>query len=83
MMTWLVVFEKQCIKERWSIREFKRQKNSMLFERIALSKDKKGVLEISEKGQIIETAKDIIKEPYVLEFLGIPEDHKYLEKELE
>lgn len=76
-------YEKQCIKEKWSIREFKRQKNSMLFERIALSKDKKGVLEISEKGQIIETAKDIIKEPYVLEFLGIPENHKYSEKELE
>ncbi len=76
-------YEKQCIKEKWSIRELKRQKNSMLFERIALSKDKKGVLEISEKGQIIETAKDIIKEPYVLEFLGIPEDHKYSEKELE
>ena len=76
-------YEKQCIKEKWSIREFKRQKNSMLFERIALSKDKKGVLKISEKGQIIETAKDIIKEPYVLEFLGIPENHKYSEKELE
>jgi len=41
------------------------------------------VLEISEKGQIIETAKDIIKEPYVLEFLGIPENLKYSEKELE
>ena len=76
-------YEKQCIKEKWSIREFKRQKQSMLFERIALSKKKEEVLEISKKGQIIETAKDIIKEPYVLEFLGIPEDHKYSEKELE
>ncbi|MCD4704548.1 PDDEXK nuclease domain-containing protein [bacterium] len=76
-------YEKQCVKEKWSIRELKRQKNSMLFERIALSKSKKEVFEISKKGQIIETAKDIIKEPYVLEFLGIPEDHKYSEKELE
>ena len=76
-------YEKQCIKEKWSIREFKRQKQSMLFERIALSKEKEEILEISKKGQIIETAKDIIKEPYVLEFLGIPEDHKYSEKELE
>ena len=76
-------YEKQCIKEKWPIREFKRQKQSMLFERIALSKKKEEVLEISKKGQIIETAKDIIKEPYVLEFLGIPEDHKYSEKELE
>ena len=76
-------YEKQCIKEKWSIRELKRQKDSMLFERIALSKDKKGVLKMSTEGQNIENAKDIIKEPYVLEFLGIPEDHKYSEKELE
>jgi predicted nuclease of restriction endonuclease-like (RecB) superfamily len=41
-------YEKQCIKEKWSIRELKRQKRSMLFERIALSKDKKGVLELSK-----------------------------------
>lgn len=76
-------YEKQCIKEKWSIRELKRQKNSMLFERIALSKDKKGVLKLSERGEIVETSKDIIREPYVLEFLGIPEDYKYSEKELE
>ena len=55
----------------------------MLFERVALSKDKKGVLELSKEGQNIKQAKDIIKEPYVLEFLGIPEDHKYSEAELE
>lgn len=76
-------YEKQCIKEKWSIRELSRQINSALFERIVFSKDKKGILEISEKGQVFETAKDIIKEPYILEFLGIPEDHKYSEKELE
>ena len=76
-------YEKQTLKEKWSVRELKRQKNSMLFERIALSKDKKGVLQLSEKGQITENEKDIIKEPYVLEFLGIPENHKYSEKELE
>jgi len=60
-----------------------RQKDSALFERIALSKDKKGVLEISQTGQIIKNAKDIVKEPYVLEFLGIPENYRYSEKELE
>lgn len=76
-------YEKQCIKENWSVREFKRQKNSMLFERIALSKDKKGVLKLAEKGQVIEKNHDLIKEPYVLEFLGIPESHQYSEKELE
>ncbi len=76
-------YERQCIEEKWSVRELKRQMNSMLFERIALSKDKKGVLALANKGQVIESEKDIIKEPYILEFLGIPEDYKYYEKELE
>ena len=76
-------YEKQCVKENWSIRELNRQKNSMLFERIALSKDKKDILKISKKGQTIKQAEDIIKEPYVLEFLGIPENHSYSEQELE
>src|SRR3990167_8027186 len=58
-------YEKQCIKENWSIRELKRQKNSALFHRIALSKDKKGVLELSQKGHIIERADDVIKDPYI------------------
>jgi len=76
-------YEKQCLKEKWSTRELSRQINSMLFERIALSKDKKGVLKLAEKGQIIKNSYDLIKEPYILEFLGIPENHKYSEKELE
>ena len=76
-------YEKQCIKENWSVRELKRQINSMLFERIALSKDKKGVLQLAKKGQIIEREEDILKDPYVFEFLGIPEQYQYTEKELE
>jgi len=76
-------YEKQCIKDGWSVRELKRQKNSALFHRIALSKEKKGVLELAKKGQIIKKEKDIIKEPCILEFLGIREDYKYSEKELE
>ena len=68
---------KQCINEKWSVRELKRQINAMLFERIALSKDKKGVLKLAEKGQVIEKSHDLVKEPYILEFLGIPENHKY------
>ncbi len=76
-------YEKQCIKENWSVRELRRQINSALFYRIALSKDKKGVLELSKKGQIIEKAKDLIKEPYILEFLNIPQHYSYSEKELE
>jgi len=76
-------YEKQCLSEKWSVRELKRQKKTALFERIALSKDKKSVLELAQKGQVIEKAKDLIKDPYILEFLNIPEDHKCSEKELE
>ena len=76
-------YEKQCINERWSLRELKRQINSALYHRIALSKDKKGVLDLSKKGQLIEKAGDVVKDPFVLEFLGISEDYKYSERELE
>lgn len=76
-------YEKQCIQEKWSIRELSRQKNSSLFERLALNKNKKEIIEISKKGQLIQQAKDVIKEPYILEFLGIPENYKYSEKDLE
>lgn len=76
-------YTKQAEKENWSVRELKRQMKSMLFHRLALSKDKKGVVELSEKGQEIQKADDILKDPYVLEFLNIPESHHFLESELE
>lgn len=76
-------YEKQCEKESWSVRELKRQRNSGLFERLALSKDKKGVLELAQSGQVIETGKDLVRDPYVFESLNIPQNHKYTEKELE
>ncbi len=76
-------YEKQCIQERWSVRELKRQMSTALFHRIALSKNKREVLKLSQKGQIIEHENDIIKDPYILEFLKIPEGSQYSEKELE
>ncbi len=76
-------YEQQCILENWSIRELKRQKQSMLFERFALGKDKNEILKLSTKGQIIKQPKDVIKEPYILEFLDIPENYNYSEIELE
>jgi predicted nuclease of restriction endonuclease-like (RecB) superfamily len=76
-------YEKQCISENWSVRELRRQIDSALYTRLLLSKDKKGLLELSKKGQIIEKPKDIVKDPYVLEFLNIPENYKFSEKELE
>ena len=76
-------YEKQCINERWSVRELSRQMSSALFHRLALSKDKGGVIKLSRNGQIIKKHEDIIKDPYILEFLKIPESHKYTEKDLE
>ena len=76
-------YEIEAIKNNWSLRELKRQFDSALFERLALSKDKQKVKELSQKGQVIENPKDIIKEPYVLEFLGLEEKSYYSESELE
>jgi len=76
-------YEKQAAKENWGAREMKRQINSALFQRFALSKDKKGVLALSEKGQEITTYKDIIKDPYVFEFLELSTDSVVKEKALE
>lgn len=70
-------------KEAWSVRELDRQINSMLFERIGLSKNKKKIMEISQKGQIIEAPKDLVKDPYVLEFLGLEQKPTYSETDLE
>jgi predicted nuclease of restriction endonuclease-like (RecB) superfamily len=74
---------KEVENENWSVRELDRQVNSMVFERIALSKDKKSVLQLAQKGQIIEKAKDLVKDPYVLEFLGLEKLDRYSEIELE
>ncbi len=57
----------------WSLRELKRQFNTGLFERLLLSKDKLQVKELSTKGQIIQNVSDLIKDPYNLEFTGLPE----------
>lgn len=67
----------------WSGRELRRQINSLLFERLALSRNKSGVLELAKKGEIVETPRDAIKDPYVLEFLGLGDFNKYSESELE
>ena len=75
-------YEHQCIRDRWSVRELKRQKDSALFERVALSKDRAEILALAQKGQIIESAKDVVKDPYVFEFLDLP-DRNYHESELE
>lgn len=70
-------------KHNWSVRELKRQYDSALYTRLALSRDKEGILKLSQEGQILEKPKDIIKDPYILEFLGLPELHQYSESQLE
>ena len=76
-------YEIEAIENNWSIREMQRQFDSALYERLVLSRDKKGIKKLSEKGQIIEKAKDTLKDPYILEFIGLPESQKYSESELE
>ena len=67
-------YEIEAVKQNWSLRELERQFNSSLYERLALSRDKHRVKELSQKGHILTTPQDAIKEPYVLEFLGLKEE---------
>lgn len=76
-------YMKECIKEGWRVRELKRQINSSLFQRLALSTDKEGVLALANRGHQVLTPTDIIRDPYVLEFTGIPQQKRYKETELE
>jgi predicted nuclease of restriction endonuclease-like (RecB) superfamily len=76
-------YTRQCEREAWSVRELKRQMKSMLFHRLALSTDRKGILEIAEKGKEVQKPEDLIKDPYVFEFLGIQQQYQYFEGELE
>ena len=76
-------YEIEAKSSNWSIRELKRQFDSALYERLSLSKDKEKVKLLSHQGQVIENPGDIVKDPYVLEFLGLPEKSCYSESELE
>ena len=76
-------YEIEAVKNNWSLRELERQFDSALYTRLSLSRDKDKVLELSQKGQIIEKPQDLIKDPYILEFIGLPEQSSYSESELE
>lgn len=76
-------YETECINSRWSTRELERQISSLLFERLALSRDKKGVMELANKGHEIQKPEDLVKDPYILEFAGIRQDDRFQERELE
>lgn len=76
-------YEKECIASRWNVRSLRRQMDSALYLRLAASKDKEGILQLSQKGVIIQEPEDIIKDTYTLEFLGLPEKKRYSERDLE
>jgi predicted nuclease of restriction endonuclease-like (RecB) superfamily len=67
----------------WSLAELRRQFETSLYERLALSRDKEGVRALAREGQTITTPRDALKDPYVLEFLGLQERHQYTESDLE
>lgn len=76
-------YEIESFKNNWCLRELQRQYDSALYARLSLSKNKDEIQKLSEKGQIIEKPKDLIKDPYVLEFLGLSEKPNYSESDLE
>ncbi len=76
-------YEIEAYKNNWSLRELQRQYDTALYSRLALSRDKDKVKELSVKGLIFEKPKDAIKDPYILEFIGLPEQSDYSESDLE
>ena len=76
-------YKKECINQGWKVRELKRQIKSSLFQRLALSTDKEGLLALANEGHQVQKAPDIIRDPFVLEFTGLPKQKQYKEKDLE
>lgn len=76
-------YEIESVCSGWSARQLERQINSFLFERLAKSRDKKGVLALANEGQTLSRPQDAIKDPYVLEFLDLPESHRLVESRIE
>jgi predicted nuclease of restriction endonuclease-like (RecB) superfamily len=76
-------YELHCLKERWSVREFRRQRDSMLYERVGLSEDREAVLALARAGSLSGSAAAQLKDPYVFEFLGIERHAVTSENDLE
>ncbi len=76
-------YEIEATQQNWTVRELKRQFDTSLYERLALSRDKKGISKLAKHGQIVTEVRDLLKEPLVLEFLGLDERTRYSEVELE
>lgn len=76
-------YEIEAIKNNWSARELERQINSLLYERLAKSRDKAGLMRLATKGHEVQRPEDVFKDPVVIEFLGLPESHRLVESNLE
>ncbi len=76
-------YEAETVSSRWSTRELERQINSMLFERLSLSQDKEKVKALAAEGQILHDPADLVKDPYILKFTGIPHATAFLESDME
>ena len=76
-------YEQEAVRSHWNKRQLERQINTLFFERLLKSRDKDGMLQLANKGQTIARPLDAIKDPYVLEFLGLPESHRLIESDLE
>ncbi len=76
-------YEKQAIADNWTIRELRRQKQTGLYHRIAIGKDKEQILELSRKEQIVKSEEDFIRNPHVFEFMNFPENYEYTETDIE
>lgn len=76
-------YEKQAVSERWGVRTLKRQMDSALFLRLAVSRDKEGILSLAKEGIEVQKPEDVIKSTYTLEFLNLPELDQYTEGDLE
>jgi hypothetical protein len=76
-------YMQECAHSRWSTRELERQIASLLYERLALSTDKEGVRTLAEHGHVPDRPEDLVKDPYVLEFVGLPQTVRYTESDLE
>jgi predicted nuclease of restriction endonuclease-like (RecB) superfamily len=76
-------YEIEAVKNNWTARELERQINSLLFEQLAKSKDKAGLMRLARKGHKIQGPEDVFKDPVVMEFLGLPENHRLVESKRE
>jgi predicted nuclease of restriction endonuclease-like (RecB) superfamily len=76
-------YEVETLSNRWSVRELKRQIDSLLYERVGLSRDKEGVLALAKEGELVTTPAEMVRDPYVFEFLGLQGEGRYTESRLE